>query len=86
MDEKTLWGIAYMVYILLVAPKYLIAAGEIEEHLKNPAPFDKLMWSWIIGFIGLIIFHQVGMGAIPSLIVSIVVFGASFLVIKFVKR
>ncbi len=87
MDETVLWGIAFIVHIAIVVPKYLIATGEIDHTLKEgEAPFNRLMFSWTIGFVVLVVLSLLKMQAIPSFFMALVAFGGSFFALKMLKK
>lgn len=86
MDDKTLWGAAFFVYILLIIPKYLAASADVEETVENFAPFGILMASWIVGFLVIVVTYNLNVDPIPSFVASLVVWLISYSALKSFKR
>ena len=85
MDDKTLWGTAFLVYVLLITPKYLIASSEVEKTLENFGPFGILMSSWIVGFVVILATYNLRIDPVPSFIASLLVWLVSYFVFKKIK-
>lgn len=82
MDEGALWGLAFLVYILLITPKYLALSGEFGTPLYDDRNLNRVLIPWIIGFAALILFHYLEMLAITSFCISALIFGLSYVVIR----
>lgn len=85
MDDKTLWGAAFFVYILLITPKYLIASSEVEKTIENFGPFGVLMSSWIVGFAVILVTYNLQIDPVASFIASLLVWLISYFIFKRIK-
>jgi hypothetical protein len=82
MENQTLWGAVYFVYILSIAPKYFSATSDLIAEKLDEKALDQILMCWIIGFIFLLSAHHFQLGWFLGLVGSFSTFGAFFILLR----
>lgn len=82
MDDETLWGAAFLIYILSAAPKYFMATGDAENTIKNPKSYNTVFYPWIAGFALIMLGYVFSLNPVGTFVFAIVVWIAGYLWLK----
>jgi len=82
MSDSAWFGLALLVYILMIVPKFLMETGDISSPNHDDQPYMRLSSAWIAGLLVLFGLNYVQVHAVPSFFVALFVFGGIYYLIR----